>query len=74
MKRIDIYGMGTRTGPSFLEGLGTDNFVSRLILSNNLLYNLCYFQWESLYLEKSSLSKMVYIEQRIIFPCIWHIK
>ena len=31
---------GTRAGPSFPESLSANNSVSRLVLSNNLLYNL----------------------------------
>ena len=38
MCRID-----TRAGPSFLEGSDINNFVFELILSNNILYNLCFF-------------------------------
>jgi len=41
---ISMYGIGTRAGLSFLEELDTDNFVSELILSNNLLYNLHSFK------------------------------
>jgi len=36
MCRIDI-GVGL----FFLEGPGTNNYISGLILFNNLLYNLC---------------------------------
>jgi len=43
MGGMSVYRMGTGAGPSFSEGLGTDDSVSRLILSNNLLYNLCSF-------------------------------
>ena len=32
--------MGTGAGPSFPERLGADNSISKLILSNNLSYNL----------------------------------
>jgi len=32
--------MDTRVGLSLLERLGTNNFISRLILFNKLLYNL----------------------------------
>ena len=32
--------MGTRSSLSLLECLDIDDFVSKLILSNNLLYNL----------------------------------
>ena len=35
--------MDTRAGSSLSEGLGANNFIFRLILSNNLLYNLCSF-------------------------------
>jgi len=37
---MDVCGMGTRAGPSFPEELGTDDSVSRLVLSNNLSYSL----------------------------------
>ena len=33
-------GIDTRADPSFSEGSGTNNSISKLILSNNLLYNL----------------------------------
>ena len=46
-------GMGTGADLSFSEELGVNNSVSRLVLSNNLLYNLCSFVWELVYLEKS---------------------
>ena len=67
-------GVGIGAGSSFLEGSGADNSVSGLILSNNLLYNLCSFIWKSVYLEKSLLSKMACVEQKIIFSCVWYIK
>ena len=43
MGGMDVCRMGTRAGPSFPEELGTDNSVSKLVLSNNLLYNLYSF-------------------------------
>jgi len=64
----------TGAGPSFPEGSGIDDFVSELILSNNLSYNLHSFVWESVHLEKSSSSKMAYAEWKMIFPYIWCIK
>ena len=67
-------GIDTGAGPSFPEKLGTDNSVSRLILSNNLLYNLYFFAWKSVHLGNSFLSKIAYVEQKVIFPCIWYIK
>jgi len=36
-------GTDTGVGLSFSEDLGINNSVSRLVLSNNLLYNLCSF-------------------------------
>jgi len=42
-KGMDESGINTRVGLSLLEGPSTDNSVSGLILSNNLLYNLCSF-------------------------------
>jgi len=69
-----VCGIGTGAGPSFPEKLGTDNSVSRLILSNNLLYNLYSFAWKLVHLGNSSLSKMACVEQKVIFPCIWYIK
>ena len=74
MGEMSVYRMGTGAGPSFSEGLGTDDSVSRLILSNNLLYNLCSFVQKSVYLRKGSLLKMVCVEQKIILSCTWHIK
>jgi len=67
---IYIYRIGTRAGPSFLKGPDIDNSVSVLILFNNLLYNLYSFAWELVYLEKSSLSKIVYIKWKMIFPYV----
>jgi len=67
---MDICGMGTGAGLSFPEGLDTDNSIFELILSNNLLYNLCFFAWKSVYLEKSFLSKIACVEWKIIFPYI----
>ena len=66
--------IGTRVGPLFPKELGTNNSVSGLVLSNNLLYNLCSFAWESVHLEKSSSLKIICVEQKMIFPYIWHIK
>jgi len=43
MEGIDVYEIGIRTGSSLPEGSNTNNYVSRLILFNNLLYNLCSF-------------------------------
>jgi len=43
MGETGVHGVGTGAGPSFLEESGTNNSVSRLILSNNLSYNLCSF-------------------------------
>jgi len=40
MGGMDVCRIGTRAGLSFPEELGTDNSVSKLILSNDLLYNL----------------------------------
>ena len=71
---MNVCEMDTRIGLSFLKGLDIDNSVSELILSNNLSYNLYSFLWESVYLGKDSLLKIAYVEWKIIFPCIWHIK
>jgi len=51
-KEMDICGMGTGASLSFLEGSDTNNSIFKLILSNNLSYNLCLFVWKSVYLEK----------------------
>jgi len=40
---IGMDEIGTRASLSLPEGLDADNSVSRLILSNSLLYNLCFF-------------------------------
>ena len=71
---MSVCKIGTRVGPSFPEELGTNDSVSGLVLSNNLSYNLCSFAWELVHLEKISSSKITCVEQKIIFPCIWHIK
>jgi len=57
MEGIDVYRMDTGAGPSFSEGSDTNNFVSGLILSNNISYNLHSFAWESVHLEKNLSSK-----------------
>ena len=54
--------IGTGAGLSSLEGLDTDNSVSGLILSNNLIYNLCSFTWELVHLKKNFLLKMAYVK------------
>ena len=46
---MDICRMDTGAGPSFPERLGVDNSISKLILSNNLSYNLHSFMWESVH-------------------------
>ena len=46
---MDIDSIGTGAGPSFLEGSGTVNSVSGLILSSSLLYNLYSFAQESVH-------------------------
>ena len=40
---MNVCEMGTRVGLFFPEESGADDSVSRLILSNKLLYNLCSF-------------------------------
>ena len=70
MKEMGVYGMSIRVGLSLPEGLNTNNSISGLILSNNLLYNLCSFTQELVHLEKNSLSKMAYMEQKIKFSSI----
>ena len=62
MGEMSMYRLDTGVGLSFPEGSGTDNFVSGLILSNNLSYNLHSFAWESVYLEKSPSLKMACVE------------
>ena len=55
MEKKGVYGIGTRAGPSFSEGPSTNNSIFRLILSNNLLYNLCSFVQKLVYLGKNFL-------------------
>jgi len=62
MEETDVCEMDTRAGLFFPKGSGTDDSVSRLILSNKLLYNLCSFAWKLVYLGKSLSSKMAYVE------------
>jgi len=54
-----VCGVGAGAGSSFPEELDINNFVSGLILSNNLLYNLCFFVCKLVHLEKSFSSKMI---------------
>jgi len=51
MGGMSVYGMDTGAGPSFPEGLYTNDSVSEFILFNNLLYNLHFFVGELVYLE-----------------------
>ena len=74
MGEMDVCGIDTGADSSFLEELGINDSVSRLVLSNNSSYNLCSFAWEFMHLEKSSSSKMAYLEQEIVFSCIWCMK
>jgi len=67
MGEMDMGRMGTRVGLSLLEGLSTDNSISRLILSNNLLYNWCFLAQELIYLGKNSSSKIVYVKWKMIY-------
>jgi len=43
MGGIGMCRMGTKAGPFFPEELDTDDSISKLILTNNLSYNLCSF-------------------------------
>ena len=70
MGEMDMCGMGTGAGPSFLEESDTNSSVSRLVLFNTSLYSLCSFAWELVYLGKSSSSKMAYVEWKMIFSCV----
>jgi len=70
MRGMNVCGMGTGAGLSFPEGSDTNDSVSELVLSNNSSYNLCFFIWELVYLGKSPSSKIVYIEQKMIFSYI----
>ena len=66
--------MGIKAGLFFLKESDIDNFVSGLILPNNLSYNLCSFKRELIHLGKSSSSKMAYVKWKITFSYVWHIK
>ena len=59
-------GVGAGAGSSFPKELGVNNSVSGLILSNNLLYNLCFFVCELVHLEKSFSSKMVLLQLKLL--------
>jgi len=43
MRGMCMYVISTEADLSFQKELDIDNFISELILSNNLLYNLCSF-------------------------------
>ena len=62
MKGISMCEISTETDSSFLEESSTDDSISELILSNNLLYNLYFFAQESVYLGKSFLLKIVCVK------------
>ena len=64
IKGMDIDSIGTGAGPSFLEGPGTVNSVSGLILSSNLLYNLYSFAQDSVHWKNNFSLKMAYVEQK----------
>jgi len=68
MEEMGMCGMNTGAGLSFSEG--TDDSVSRLVLSNNSSYNLCSYVWELVHLGKSLSSKMVCVKQKIVFPYV----
>jgi len=59
---IGVCKMGTKADLFFLKELDTDNSISKLILSNNQLYNLHSFAWESVYLGKISLLKIACVK------------
>jgi len=42
MEEIGVYIIYNGAGPSSSRGPDTDNSVSKLVLSNNLSYNLCF--------------------------------
>ena len=63
-------GMGIGAGLPFSEESDTDDSVSGLILSNNLLYNLYSFTWKLVYLGKSFSSKIACMKWKMIFSCI----
>ena len=53
---------GTRADLSLPESLSANNSVSRLVLSNNLLYSLYFFASESVHSEKNFTLKMACVE------------
>ena len=59
-------GVGAGASSSFPKELGVNNSVSGLILSNNLLYNLCFFVCELVHLEKSFSSKIVLLQLKLL--------
>jgi len=67
---MNVCRMNYRVGLSSPEGPDTENFISRLIWSNDLLHNLCSFVQESVYLGKNFSLKMVCMEWKIIFPYV----
>ena len=71
MGEIGICGIDNRVSLFFPEWLDTDNSISGLILSNNLLYNLYYFVWDLVCFKKSFSSKIVCVEQKMIFSCVY---
>jgi len=74
MREMGMYKIDTGASSFFLERLGTDDSVSEINLSNNLLYNLYSFAQESVHLEKNSSLKIPCVEQKITFPYIYYIK
>ena len=63
---MNVCGMGIGVGLSFPEGSGINNYISGLILFNNL----CSFKRELVYLENSFLSKMICVKWKMSFPCV----
>jgi len=59
---MDVSRIYNRVSLFLLEDLSANNFVSGLILFNNLLYNLHFSIWESVHLEKNSWSNIACVE------------
>ena len=60
---VGICGMGTRVDSFFPEELGTNNSISRLVLSNNSLYNYLNnysFSYDTFLLLHYSLEHLVF--------------
>ena len=74
MGKMGMCEIGTRAGPYFPEELDANNYVSRLISSNDLLYNLCSCMGVSVFRKKSLIKISMCGVENDIFLYMMHKK